>query len=567
MSFKINDRVRDRGGSRGTVKYIGTVATSTKNPDFVWIGVQWDDPSRGKHDGETGGVRYFRCDKNTSGSFAKPKKLTRAAGFLEMLQERYEEDDTKGNFKIKDGARSIEATFDGEEGRSFEVTLVGVEKIKKRQKLDVIERVSLESSNFGIAGENADRIGKMCPNLRELHAPETLIGCWSEIAKIVLQLPKLEILNLSRNRIAEFMSPKIEMSTFSNLRALILNRTGISWTQVSKLERAIPKLERLHICGNDLRLLGLQKEEKEDTKKFENLKMLDLSENDVEWKEVYDFTSSLPKLECLILNDTKIDRVELYDVNKSSSFSNLRSLSLCGGKIHSWSTVDELNRFPVLVSLKCSRQPELLKSLGPRQQRQQLVARVAGLLQLNSSDVRRRERDDAEKIYLHVVLSDAVSSDKSSSSGSKKTMNHDDNLWPEELQKMLSISTRQSLLSQHPRLLELLRRHGLPPSLRSKSSGDAKMQGMVSLILRSMATVSISKEPRTQRVPLRMKVGDLKRLCARFFKVPQSQQRLKYREADDFSVPEELDDDKSVLAYYGVADGGTIFIHDDGDRK
>lgn len=90
---------------------------------------------------------------------------------------------------------------------------------------------------------------------------------------------------------------------------------------------------------------------------------------------------------------------------------------------------------------------------------------------------------------------------------------------------------------------------------------------MVSLVLRSMATVSISKEPRTQRVPLRMKVGDLKRLCARFFKVPQAQQRLKYREADDFSVPEELDDDKSVLAYYGVADGGTIFIHDDGDRK
>lgn len=72
--------------------------------------------------------------------------------------------------------------------------------------------------------------------------------------------------------------------------------------------------------------------------------------------------------------------------------------------------MDELNRFSTLVCLKFSKQPELLKSLGPRQQRQQLVARVAGLLQLNSSDVRRRERDDAEKIYLHVTLSDALSS-------------------------------------------------------------------------------------------------------------------------------------------------------------
>jgi len=40
-----------------------------------------------------------------------------------------------------------------------------------------------------------------------------------------------------------------------------------------------------------------------------------------------------------------------------------------------------------------------------------------------------------------------------------------------------------------------------------------------------------------------------------------------FKSADDFSVPEELNDDKSVLAYYGVADGGTVFIHDDGDRK
>ena len=52
MSFKVNDRVRDKKGEcRGTVKYVGKVATSTKNPDFIWIGVQWDDPKRGKHGG------------------------------------------------------------------------------------------------------------------------------------------------------------------------------------------------------------------------------------------------------------------------------------------------------------------------------------------------------------------------------------------------------------------------------------------------------------------------------------------------------------------------------------
>lgn len=38
-----------------TVRYIGPVA-GTKDD---WLGVEWDYPSRGKHDGEHKGVKYF----------------------------------------------------------------------------------------------------------------------------------------------------------------------------------------------------------------------------------------------------------------------------------------------------------------------------------------------------------------------------------------------------------------------------------------------------------------------------------------------------------------------------
>ena len=41
-----------------TVRYVGPVK-STKNGD--WLGVEWDDPSRGKHDGSHEGERYFQC--------------------------------------------------------------------------------------------------------------------------------------------------------------------------------------------------------------------------------------------------------------------------------------------------------------------------------------------------------------------------------------------------------------------------------------------------------------------------------------------------------------------------
>jgi dynactin complex subunit len=44
-------------GALCTVRYIGTVE-GTKGS---WLGVEWDDPTRGKHDGQFKGKRYFEC--------------------------------------------------------------------------------------------------------------------------------------------------------------------------------------------------------------------------------------------------------------------------------------------------------------------------------------------------------------------------------------------------------------------------------------------------------------------------------------------------------------------------
>jgi dynactin complex subunit len=44
-------------GALCTVRYIGDVSGTTG----TWLGVEWDDPSRGKHDGSHKGTRYFEC--------------------------------------------------------------------------------------------------------------------------------------------------------------------------------------------------------------------------------------------------------------------------------------------------------------------------------------------------------------------------------------------------------------------------------------------------------------------------------------------------------------------------
>lgn len=42
-----------------TVRYVGGVAGTSG----TWLGVEWDDPTRGKHDGSHKGVKYFQCKK------------------------------------------------------------------------------------------------------------------------------------------------------------------------------------------------------------------------------------------------------------------------------------------------------------------------------------------------------------------------------------------------------------------------------------------------------------------------------------------------------------------------
>jgi len=44
-------------GQTCTIRYVGAVAD--KNGE--WLGVEWDDASRGKHDGTHNGTSYFKC--------------------------------------------------------------------------------------------------------------------------------------------------------------------------------------------------------------------------------------------------------------------------------------------------------------------------------------------------------------------------------------------------------------------------------------------------------------------------------------------------------------------------
>lgn len=43
--------------SLGTIKFVGHVENTTG----IWLGVEWDEPTRGKHSGSKNGKQYFEC--------------------------------------------------------------------------------------------------------------------------------------------------------------------------------------------------------------------------------------------------------------------------------------------------------------------------------------------------------------------------------------------------------------------------------------------------------------------------------------------------------------------------
>ena len=56
QAFHVDERLQI-GSERATVRYIGQVSSQSGE----WVGLEWDNESRGKHDGSVNGHRYFEC--------------------------------------------------------------------------------------------------------------------------------------------------------------------------------------------------------------------------------------------------------------------------------------------------------------------------------------------------------------------------------------------------------------------------------------------------------------------------------------------------------------------------
>jgi tubulin-specific chaperone E len=201
---KVGERL-SYDGALCTVRFVGEVAGTSGS----WIGVEWDDGTRGKHDGSHKGKRYFSCKKGTlyprtrlllcltdlttgmstsptAASFVRPTRASEAPrSFIAAVKDKYTSDISAASAQIRFSTKVAEE--------------VGFEKIRRRQAdLAELKFAILDSTRIDdrVYERQDERINELCPKITELDLSRNLFTKVGTVVRICSELPGLRNLRL-----------------------------------------------------------------------------------------------------------------------------------------------------------------------------------------------------------------------------------------------------------------------------------------------------------------------------------------------------------------------------------
>ncbi|KAL1123967.1 hypothetical protein AAG570_001737 [Ranatra chinensis] len=376
-NVEVGDRI-EVNGHRGTVKFVGAVPP-TKG---IWLGVDWDDPKRGKHNGSYNGVRYFNARYDTSGSLVRLEKAVRGRSIIAAIKEKYGANTTMDKDVVEEVQRAIRAPF---------LMMVGFDKISEMQSFDSLTIVGIRGYRVNGPGEPG-KLRDLCPEITELDLGCNLINSWRSVAEITSQLPHLRFLDLSENRLSLECDFEGIRNDFSELEHLVLSRVEYTWDDVLKCCSVCPKLEKLQVSFNTIINLRVPPPDV-----LQHLKMLNIEGNNIMgWSEILKL-GHIQTLEVLNVSNAGLTNVSFPTPN--TYFPSLKYILLSGNFINNWESVSELEKLPSLDELKFRENP-VLNGISRETARQILIARVSKLKILNGQAVFDDERRGAEYDYL-----------------------------------------------------------------------------------------------------------------------------------------------------------------------
>ncbi|KAI0076461.1 RNI-like protein [Panus rudis PR-1116 ss-1] len=383
-------------GYIGTIRYIGPVDGTQGS----WLGVEWDDSSRGKHDGVKDGKRYFTCIVPNSGSFIRPTaQLCFGVSFLTALRDKYVEQPRN--------AASVEKVVLGSSNGAIEVEAVGLDKIRaKLSRLENLREASLDNTGVALA-DPVGRIKQTCPGIKGLDLSKNLMPSWDVVAMICSELVRLERLALNQNRLT---LPSIDDAQFAeaflHVKEIQLNDTLTSWRDVQSIIRAMPALEILELGYNRLRSLELPNSDLNGAiEDNHTLHTINFDSNEIDnWTSICKALSSFRKLDRLLLSSNKLEEIDPLDDVAQSPIRHLKHLALSFNKLTEWIHIDRLAVWcPQLESLKLTGNPVSEDSDLNKNVRQLVIARLPSLQTLDATPITTRERTDSEIYYLSYI--------------------------------------------------------------------------------------------------------------------------------------------------------------------
>ena len=194
-------RIRDADGFVATIRYIGTVASAKKRNE-IYAGVEWDDETRGKHDGSVicrttnQIVRHFHIQNKTktsssqAGSFLRLNKIDTGVELdLKLLKSRYVEEDAPliaPNNVLPYSARTSS-------GREKPIEFLGEMNVRKRQQLGDLNEISLRGMGIsGIASDECrEEMMNMFGHVEEIDLAGNLFCDWRSLFDVMETFPSL----------------------------------------------------------------------------------------------------------------------------------------------------------------------------------------------------------------------------------------------------------------------------------------------------------------------------------------------------------------------------------------
>ncbi|XP_034043535.1 tubulin-specific chaperone E [Thalassophryne amazonica] len=489
-------------GERATVRYVGQVPPTTG----LWLGLEWDNPDRGKHAGSHNGVQYFTCRCPTGGSFVRPAKV---------------------NFGV-DYATALRRAYLGDEEVDPSIKFIHSGVVFKERSLEKLSSVLLNRSD--VNGPGADRrSSKITPNVQWLDMCETLLASWEDVAAITQQMDKLKELLLSYNSLRLPSDPLALSAAFSNLKVLSLIGTHLTWPQILECAPMWPQLEELCVENNNITELSRPMDV------LQSLRSLNVSHNLLVQDTVLSL-AALPSLETLNLSTSGLSSIRFDDTppgSKTSMFPQLKRLYLDDNHISEWTVVDELAKLPRLSELSCLRNRLVSRDGNSATAAQMFIAKLGQLVSLNRVKICPEARRGAELDYMK--------------------------LFGEEWLKAGGRSQLSSgFIRQHPRYLNLIQKY-------APEEGELKKQDTSSLkneLLKVTFTFpdDPDQKPMEKKLPASMTVQKVKGFLQRKLKVPVSDLQLTYVSPSMGDKEIEFNGDLKTLHLHSIEDGDNIVV-------